>query len=183
MIDDIQPVVDSSEDTVQKFEDLVRAHAREIEGFLAKLCGNRHDAEELAQDVFVKAFRKIATLRDPLAARRWLYTIAVNHFNDWIAPRHREAMAKLDDAEDTLAGRERAPAEQASAAELEGLLRASIRRLPERQRIVLLLFTARGFDYSDIALALGISPEAVKVSLFHAREKLRSKVKHFMRNA
>jgi len=169
-------------DRLQRFEALVSEYSREIRLFLGKLCGNHHDAEELAQDVFVKAFRKIETLRDPLARRRWLYTIAINHFNDWIRPKKRRmarAVGEIGDYE--VAGpRGERPSRQAMTHELSDMLLENIIRLPERQRVVLLMFSAKGFNYADIAEALGITVDAVKMSLFHAREKLRRSLNRYL---
>lgn len=168
-------------DAATSFEALVRNHAPEIEAFLRKLCGNRHDAEELAQDVFVKAYRKIDTLRDAAAARRWLFTIAVNHFNDWVTPEKRRAQAALEPLDEgiAIAALDRSPHEHAAAGELSNWIADAVARLPERQRVVLLMFMARGFDYAEIAESLGISADAVKMSLFHAREKLRDRMERF----
>lgn len=170
------------ESGVRLFEDLVQDHAREIQLFLYKLCGNHHDAEELAQDVFIKAYRKLDTLREPAATRRWLYTIAVNHFNDWIKPRRRSAVRAvggIDDYDISTASDDQ-PSKQAAAIEFSAWLNECILGLPDRQRTVLLLFSAKGFDYADIADALGISSDAVKMSLFHAREKLKRRVARFL---
>ena len=167
----------------KSFDQLLERHSREIQVFLYKLCGNHHDAEELAQDVFVKAFRKLDTLRESGASRRWLYTIAVNHFNDWIKPKRRAILRTiLEIEEQVLEGdkRER-PHEAAVTNELSDWLRDATLRLPERQRTVLLLFSATGFDYQEIATTLNISTDAVKMSLFHARERLREQVDRYLK--
>ena len=160
------------------FERLVALHSREICGFLAKLCGNHHDAEELAQDVFVKAHRAIDGLRVPEASRRWLFTIAVDQFQDWIKPKKRRILRAVTDIEasDPAVDAAARPPMQAMASELSGRLESWIAALPDRQRTVLLLHSQRGFDYDQIASILEISVDAVKMSLFHAREKLRSRV-------
>jgi len=72
------------------------------------------------------------------------------------------------------------PGPQLMAGELQERIHAWTQELPERQRTVLLMHATAGFDYVEIGRALGISPEAVKVNLFHAREKLRRKVERFM---
>ncbi len=165
-----------------RFDLLVHLHAREIRHFLEKLCGNHHDAEELAQDVFVKAYRAMDGLRDPGAARRWLYRIAARHFHDWLRPtgrRRARSTAPLP-LDGPRARAEDRPGPRLMADELEERIHAWTRELPERQRTVLLMHATAGFDYAEIARVLGISPEAVKVNLFHAREKLRRKVERFM---
>ncbi len=163
-------------------DDLIERHSREIQVFLYKLCGNHHDAEELAQDVFVKAFRKLPTLREKGATRSWLYTIAVNHFNDWIKPKKRAILRTiLEIEEQTLQADGQEPPQQAAMThELSEWLRDATMRLPERQRTVLLLFGATGFDYQEIGKTLDISVDAVKMSLFHAREKLKEQVDRYL---
>jgi len=167
----------SDDRVVDRFDALVRNHSREIHGFLLKLTGNHCDAEELAQDVFVKAFRRLETLRERGAARSWLFTIAVNHFNDWLKQRRQVALRAtrpLPDA-DVVDPAPQQPSGELMARELSRTLMTAIHTLPERQRTVLLLFCAKGFDYAAIAEMLGISTDAVKMSLFHARQKLRSR--------
>lgn len=164
------------------FESLVERHAGEVQSYLLRLCGNRHDAEELAQDVFVKAFRKLDTLREIGAARRWLFTIAVNHFNDWISSRAAHRTKGFEDDDEGVADPGPDPRDVLAADELRAVLADGAAELPERQRTVLFLFCARGFDYSDIGEALGISADAVKMSLFHAREKLRRRIRGHLRN-
>ena len=167
----------------QLFDDLVLCHSREIQLFLYKLCGSLHDAEELAQDVFVKAFRKLDTLRDRQSARKWLYSIAVNHFNDWIRPKKRSAMRAVGSIEDfeVVGNLSDLPSSRAMALELSAEFEQAILNLPDRQRSVILMHAAQGFDYADIASALGISADAVKMSMLHAREKLKSCVERYMK--
>ena len=168
---------------LQLFDRLVALHAREIRLFLHKLCGSHHDAEELTQDVFIKAFRRLDDLREEAAARRWLYRIAVNHFNDWVKPIKRTALRAVGDIHEfELRGHgDDRPSERALAGELSDNMREWILALPDRQRTVLLMHAAKGFVYSEIADALEISVDAVKMSLFHAREKLRKKVDQLLK--
>lgn len=165
------------------FDELLDRHAREIQAFLYKLCGNHHDAEELAQDVFVKAFRKLSTLRESGATRRWLYTIAVNHFNDWVKPKRRAILRTMLEIEEQVLEGERLEQPQAAAMtrELSDFLQEETMKLPERQRTVLLLFSATGFDYQEIAKTLNITTDAVKMSLFHARERLRNQLDRYLK--
>ncbi|MEZ6195825.1 MAG: RNA polymerase sigma factor [Planctomycetota bacterium] len=165
-------------------DELVRRHAREIQLFLHKLCGDHHHAEELAQDVFVKAFRNLDSLRDLGSARRWLFAIAVNHFNDWLRPRRRRLVRPVAEIGDfDLAGpASDRPGSELAARELGRAIAEGIFRLPDRQRRVVLLFSAKGFGYAEIGDALGITPEAAKVNLFHAREKLRKIADRYFRD-
>jgi RNA polymerase sigma-70 factor, ECF subfamily len=167
---------------VHSFDALIEGHGREIRLFLQRLCGNHHDAEELTQDVFVKAFRRLDTLREPAAARRWLYTIAVNHFNDWVKPLRRSALRAVGDLveDDWRFATSERPSAPLLAEELSRSMQEWILALPDRQRTVLLLHSTKGFDYEAIGKALEISVDAVKMSLFHAREKLRKKAERML---
>lgn len=161
----------------QSFEEIAARHAREIVLFLRRHTGDHHDAEDLAQDVFVRAWRSFGTLRDAAAARTWLYQIALNRFSDFVRSRRRSAdrlrQVAAPEAEGE-AGPGTRPDKATMARELDARLREAILALPARQRDVILLVTARGFGYPEIAAMLGISVDAVKMSLFHAREKLRA---------
>ena len=171
----------SGDDRPAYLRRLIASHARELQLFLTKLCGNHHDAEELAQDVFVKAYRSLDSLREPRAARRWLYRIAVNQFNDWIKPRKRGVLRPIGDPADydIASPMGERSTDDAMAKEFSDWLDEAIRALPDRQRTVLLLHSAKGFDYAAIAEVLGITTDAVKMSLFHAREKLRDRINRF----
>ncbi|MEE9392959.1 MAG: RNA polymerase sigma factor [Planctomycetota bacterium] len=161
-----------------RLDALINLHAREIQLFLYKLCGDHHDAEELAQDVFVKAFRRLESLREPAAARRWLYAIAVNHFNDWLKPQRRRFLRAQSSLEsrDVAAAISEKPVKETLARELSDTLMSCVQDLPNRQRVVLLMYSAKGFGYAEIGEALGITADAVKMSLFYAREKLRGQI-------
>lgn len=153
--------------------------APEVIAFLRHHTGDHHLGADLAQDVLARAFRSIAGLRDREALRGWLFRIAVNRFNDHIR-RSRALRIDVGPVPEREAPAAERPDREAMASELDQVLRRELVKLPERQRTVLMLHGVRGMRQPEIAEVLGISVDAVKMSLFHAREKMRSRLAHYM---
>lgn len=141
-------------------------------------CGNHHDADDIAQDVFLKVFRSLASFRQDAQFTSWLYRIAMNACIDHArrtAP--LSAAASVDDeavnAVDTFADAAPGPEDRAYGGELGHVLRSEIERLPPRQRLI---FTMRHFEelkLSEIADALDLAEGTVKRQLHAAVHRLR----------
>jgi RNA polymerase sigma-70 factor (ECF subfamily) len=139
-------------------EALVRSHAAVVLAVCLAYTHNRHDAEDAMQDVFVKAFRKFHTLRDPDRVRAWLLQIARRTCIDH-QRRHRLAAPISEDVA--------APRTPGKAA-VEGLHRA-IARLPEEYRETITLYYLDGRSCAAVGQSLGISEVAVRQRLVRAR--------------
>jgi RNA polymerase sigma-70 factor (ECF subfamily) len=157
----------------------VAALAPELIAFLRHHTGDHHLGADLAQDVLARAFRSLSGLRDPEALRGWLFRIAVNRFNDHVR-RSRALRVDVGPVPEREAPAAERPDREAMASELDQVLRRELVKLPERQRTVLMLHGVRGMRQPEIAEILGISADAVKMSLFHAREKMRVRLAHYM---
>jgi RNA polymerase sigma-70 factor (ECF subfamily) len=126
----------------------------------------RQDAEDVAQDVLVRAHRRFATLRDPTRYRAWIvrmtWRLAMDHRRGDARRRQRELVhTQLAPTEDSqLAGRDRA-------------LWAAIDALPERLRLVIVLASVEGHDVDEVARLVGAPPGTVKSRLFTARKRLK----------
>ena len=160
------------------FDELVRRHAGDAFRFSMRLTGNRTDAEDLAQEGFVRAFRGLSDYRGESAFRSWLFTILANCHRDAIRARLRRAGRTA-----RLAREDSTPAEgieAIDAAELRDAVDRRVEALPDRQRQVLTLHLGGNLDYSQIAEALGISRDDVKVNLSLARKRLREDLKEYL---
>jgi RNA polymerase sigma-70 factor (ECF subfamily) len=151
---------------------LLEEHVPRVYRFALRLTGDRHQAEDLTQETFLRAWRGRKRLRDPDALRVWLFKIAVNLWRDRVrrarrAP--RPADAPLDDCE----GPSASPVEQALQREDLQRALAAIDSLPPRQREVLYLHACEQFSIAQIANVLQVSPGAVKSSLSLARKRMR----------
>jgi RNA polymerase sigma-70 factor, ECF subfamily len=142
--------------------------------FALRLTASRHEAEDLTQETFLRAWRRRGCLRDADAVRVWLFTIAKNLWTDRLRRKGRRPT-------DVGLLQEDRPSAAASA-ERELIVREDVRRvleamdsLPARQREVLHLHACERFSLSEIAAVLEISPEAAKANLCAARKRLRQR--------
>ncbi len=153
-------------------EELLAEWVPRLYRFARRLTSDFHAAEDLVQETALRAWRERERLRDPRAARVWLFRIAVNLWRDWLR-RGRSPVARarplasepLDDA----------PAPDRVAADQDELQRAlaALDSLPSRQREVLYLNACEGLSLAEIAGVLDISTDAAKASLSVARNRLR----------
>lgn len=156
---------------------LIRLYGRGIESFAARTLGNVTDAEDIAQEVFLRAWRQ-AHRYDPTkaAVSTWLYRIAVNLCIDQRRRRGLRQFLGLDTPELGDGPIDPAPgAEQTTDARQRlARLAPALARLPERQRMALLLKAVAGLDTAGVAQALSTSPGAIEQLLVRARSGLRA---------
>lgn len=168
----------------ESFAPLVERHQTRILGLCERLLGDREEARDAAQEVFLKAFRHAATAKPLGQLSTWLYRIAVNHcFNrlrrrkvvrflsfSGLGEAAREPGAEGFDPPDA------APDPQQALASRERWrrTRAAIDRLPAGQRAVLVLAKFEGLAYREIAAALGITESAVESRLVRAMRRLQA---------
>lgn len=151
------------------FETLYRRHVPRIHGAVLRLAGHDHGrAEELVQEAFVTAWRKLGSFRHQSAFGTWMYRLAVNTALMDLRARASDPVTDLDT--DTLPETAEAPFCPAEREELE----RAIARLPPRARAVLVLHDVEGWRHADIASELDIAPGTSKAQLHRARTLLRS---------
>jgi RNA polymerase sigma-70 factor (ECF subfamily) len=154
------------------FQALYERHHRAVFGFLLRSLADRHAAEDLLQETFLRVFVHREAYRPTAAFRTWLFTIARNLLID----RFRAVRGKPepDDPEalSTLSALGALPLERAEGRQLAERLEAAIEQLPRSQREVLLLSRVAGLDHQEIAQVIGASPQAVRVALHRALRRL-----------
>ena len=155
------------------FEELFEAYRQPILNYLYRLLDDGAQAEEVCQDVFVRAYRALPRLPTDANHRAWLYRIASNAATDrhrrarllrWLPLRDDEADGESLDRHD---GAEARTVERAA-------LQQALRALPIAYRQALVLFSVQGYSIREISEMLGVSEGAVKTRLFRAREKFRA---------
>jgi RNA polymerase sigma-70 factor, ECF subfamily len=179
---------------VEAFDALVRATYAHTYSLAYKLTGNAEDADDVAQDTYLRAFRALARFRGDAAFPTWLYRITVNSASNLLTKRRRsvsiDALTKEaakgshrhghhDDHDQPLlqlveTHPDADPVERVIAADLRERVRVSLAGLPSLLRQVLVLREVEGLPHSAIAERLGISETAAKVRLHRARQKLKA---------
>jgi len=153
--------------------ELVRRHAAAVGRFLYSSGAAPVDIEDLVQEAFFRAFRRIEGWRGEASLRSWLFTIAGNLLRDDYRKRKGRQVVSIVD-HDIVDSAD--PHAEVTAAEAEERLRAGLARLPRLQREVFLLRVQGENDYEEIAAALGTTPGAARVHYHHAVKRLKELV-------
>ena len=163
----------------EAFEELVRAHEKTVYNLALRLVGNPQDAEDMAQEAFLKVYRSLPEFRGESKFSVWLYRIVSNVCLDHLRRQGRRPASSLTTEDED--GEEQqwdVPDESQSPERLleQKLTREAVQRgletLPEDQRQILLLREIRGMSYEEIGAALDLEPGTVKSRIFRARKKL-----------
>jgi RNA polymerase sigma-70 factor (ECF subfamily) len=148
---------------------LVRNHQRMIHSLTYRMTGSMADAEDLAQEAFIRAYQRIGAYRNGAKFSTWLYRIAVNVCLDW---RQREACRLRADF---LWAESAEPSHAAISPdpELPRRVQAALLKLPPQQRAAIVLTAYDGLNHAEAAQALGCSETTVSWRVFTARRKLK----------
>ena len=163
------------------FAALVERHQHRIVGTISKMLGSPNDAEDLAQQVFVRVWKSASRWEPSAKLTTWLLTITRNLVFNEVRRRGRARTVPLEEPDDR-APREFAdrtaasPDDVLAAAELETAIDAAIQSLAEQPRMALVLRRYEEMSYDEIAEVLGTTVPAVKSMLFRARTELREKL-------
>lgn len=158
------------------FEALVRRYQGRIIGLARGYTRNPADAEDLAQDVFVRLYRSLRRFRGDSLFRTWVYTVALNVIRSHHASRGRREPVWGDsgaDAERAFDPPDGAPDAEITFARREAIERA-LRELPPDLREAVMLRDVHGLDYREIAEATGAPMGTVESRIFRGRQRLRA---------
>jgi RNA polymerase sigma-70 factor (ECF subfamily) len=181
---DVRLMLQVRDDNAAAFDELMMRYQSRLVTVLEHLVGRRDQAEDLAQEVFMRVYR--ARKRYVVGAKfsTWLYTIA-NHVaanalrsmsrrpEVNLSPRRNDSTGVGAIDKIALAASGAMPARQLDKAELLDVVRAALSGLSERQRMAVLLNKFEGMSYADIAVAMDMSPQAIKSLLSRARVNLK----------
>jgi RNA polymerase sigma-70 factor (ECF subfamily) len=160
--------VDRTMEEVEAFETLVKNYQNMVFSVSARIVGSHTEAEDISQEVFIKAYEHFSELRNSATIGGWLKTVAtnlsINHLN-----RYRARWKFFSEQDE--------PYEIAVETEVKSdrqeMLEAAILKLPDAHRVPLVLFHFQDLSYDEIATKLGISLAKVKSDIFRARETLK----------
>ena len=165
------------------FAQLVELYHHRLVTVLQHLVGSTEEAEDLAQEAFLRVYRSRATYHPRAKFSTWLYTIANRLALNVIRSRNRKPVVALNvsdsgplgprPAEQLVPDRGRSPAQNVQQQELGAVVRQALATLNERQRVAVVLNKFEDMSYEDIANVMGLTTKAVKSLLSRARENLR----------
>ena len=168
------------------FESLVERHQFRVVGTVAKMLGGESDAEDIAQQVFIRVWQSAPRYNPSAKFTTWLLTITRNLVFNEMRRRQRARLVPLDpgDADRPPVGHADASArsapEEIADAELQDAVTRAIASLPETQRIAVILRRFENMPYEEIAKVLKTTVPSIKSLLFRARTDLRERLKNHL---
>jgi RNA polymerase sigma-70 factor, ECF subfamily len=155
---------------VEAFEALYKQHAARIYSLASRMAGSPDEGEDLVQEIFLQAYRKLGSFKGDASVGTWLYRLAVNHCLDFVRSR-RAKMGRVTDTLDAAGSFEPVSPRETPLARLD--LERAIEQLPAGCREAFVLHDVEGFDHKEVARLLGIAEGTSKSQVFKARMKLR----------
>lgn len=164
---------------VEAYGTLVDRYSTRIINVALMMVGDRHEAEDIAQDAFIRAYRGLAGFKGKSKFSSWLHQIALNLCRDHLKKRARGG-GPVPMAEETLEGSRDGDGEEAADpvlyAELSETMRREISRLPYLYRESFVLRHLQGMDYAEVASITKVPADTIRVRAYRAREMLRSRL-------
>jgi len=187
---DIRLMLRVRADDQAAFADLVERYRHRLVGIMNHLIGNADEAEDLAQEVFLRVYRTRHKYTPKAKFSTWLFTIANNLALNAIRDRQRRQALPLDlrdsgahglrPSEPMAADRGAPPTAGLQQQELAAVIRAALDELNERQRVAVVLNKFEDMNYAEIADVMGLTAKAVKSLLSRARAKLRERLQPYI---
>ena len=159
------------------FTELVRRYQKQVHALVWRKIGDFHIAEEITQDIFLKVYKKLMSLKPPYHFPGWLYVIATRHCIEWIR-KNKQPITSLNDMS-TVEIEEHCyhqyKAEQSEVSSVEhqrGIVKQLLKKLPESERTVVILHYLAEMSCEKIGEFLGVSQNTIKSRLYRARKRL-----------
>jgi RNA polymerase sigma-70 factor, ECF subfamily len=178
-MDEKQLVRLAKDGSQEAFEELVTKYQSKVFSMAMSFIRNREAADDVAQEVFLKAYLALPKFHGKSEFGTWLYRIAINHVKDTLRKRGRAKEVSLEDVREIPAADENAMEKAEMERETEtrrSLVRRFVEDLPEKYRVILTLRDIQGLAYEDISQVLHLSPGTVDSRLHRARRMLRQKL-------
>lgn len=157
---------------VSGFEELVRKHQNRVYNLCRYMIRGTQDAQDAAQDVFLKAYGSLKAFKPDASLYTWLYRIAVNTCLDY-KKKSRPEQTEDDSVIDDLASTEPSPEQHYQSKEIGQSIQLALQKLPEQLRAAIVLKEIEDLSYEEIAKVLHTSIGTVKSRISRAREELR----------
>ncbi|OHB81644.1 MAG: RNA polymerase subunit sigma-70 [Planctomycetes bacterium RBG_16_64_12] len=179
------------DDSAAAFEELMLRYQGRLLTVLEHLVHSRDQAEDLAQEVFLRVYRARKSYVPGAKFSTWLFTIANNVASNALRARSRRREVNLEVRESGPMGANpleamvqassgQIPARQLDKAEMRDIVRMALEALNDRQRIAVLLSKFEGMSYADIAVTMELTPQAIKSLLSRARGNLREVLEPYL---
>jgi RNA polymerase sigma-70 factor (ECF subfamily) len=165
------------------FEELVTKYQSKVFSMALSFTRNREAADDLAQEVFLKAYLALPRFHGKSEFGTWLYRISINHIKDYLRKKGRAKEVSLDDVQEIAFSNKEQTERTEQERETEArrtLVQRFVQGLPEKYRVIVTLRDIQGLAYEQISQTLHLSPGTVDSRLHRARKMLRKKLAPYL---
>ena len=171
------------------YDDLVRRYQERIYATVYHMTANHEDANDLAQEAFIKAYQALRSFKGGSSFYTWVYRIAVNKTINFLKQRKNRAQMSLDDLDfnaehdpDLVALiSDKTPRREVALAELQEKLNAAMQKLSEPHRLAVTLHDVQGMSHEEIAKIMECNVGTVRSRLFYARQQLQAYLSDYLK--
>lgn len=179
----------SKQGEIEAYDTLVRRFQERIYATIYHMTANHEDANDLAQETFIKAYQAIPSFKGDSSFFTWLYRIAVNKTINFLKQRRNKNNLSLNDLDlnaehdpDLIAlVSERTPRREVGLTELQEKLNVAMQQLSETHRLVVTLHDVQGLAHEEIARIMGCNVGTVRSRLFYARQQLQAHLADYLK--
>lgn len=187
--DEQRLVEHAREGDLAAYDEIVRRYQERIYGTIYHMTANHEDANDLAQETFIKAYQAIGSFKGQSGFFTWLYRIAVNRTINFLKQRGQRNHRSLNDLDFNAEHdpdlvefvSEKTPRRDAALAELQEKLNDAMQKLSEPHRVVVTLHDVQGLSHEEIARILDCNPGTVRSRLFYARQQLQGYLSEYLK--
>jgi RNA polymerase sigma factor (sigma-70 family) len=179
----------SQQGDLAAYDELVRRYQERIYATIYHMTSNHEDANDLAQETFIKAFQAIKSFKGGSSFYTWVYRIAVNKTINFLKQRKNRMHMSLNDLDfnaehdpDLVAlVSDKTPRREVNLAELQEKLNTALQKLSEPHRLVVTLHDVQGLPHDEIAEIMGCNIGTVRSRLFYARQQLQAYLSDYLK--
>jgi RNA polymerase sigma-70 factor (ECF subfamily) len=188
-VDETQLVKRAQEGDLAAYDQLVRRYQERLYATLYHMTSNHEDANDLAQETFIKAFRALKSFKGDSSFFTWIYRIGVNKTLNFLTQRNKKSMMSLIDLEidgeqdpDFVAlVSENTPRRDLNLAELQTKLNEAMQKLSEVHRLVVTLHDIQGLSHEEISKIMDCNTGTVRSRIFYARQQLQAHLSDYLK--
>lgn len=188
-IDEMELVKRARHGDLESYDELVKRYQERIYATIYHMTSNHEDANDLAQEAFIKAFHALKSFKGGSSFYTWVYRIAVNKTINFLKQRKNKAQMSLDDLDfnaehdpDLVALiSDKTPRREVNLAELQEKLNSAMQKLSEPHRLVVTLHDVQGLSHEEIAKMMDCNIGTVRSRLFYARQQLQAYLSDYLK--
>ncbi len=186
--DDLALVRRAQQEDTSAYDELIRRYQERIYATVYHMTANHEDANDLAQDAFIKGYRALKSFKGDSSFYTWVYRIAVNKTINFLKQRKNRVQMSLNDMDFNAEHdpalvalvSQNTPRRDLSLAELQEKLNAALQKLSEHHRMVVVLHDVQGLSHEEIGEVMDCNVGTVRSRLFYARQQLQAYLTEYL---